>query len=98
MNKRLVIPLMLVLLVFSCKRDAEIPVASYAIEDVNAEAFQTTCVITCKNESVDGTSIRMRALIDKDKNFSSAMQQEMTVSGDQWRCDVSGLTHGTKYY
>ena len=83
---------------YSCKKDAEIPVVSYAPQDVNAEAGPTTCIITCKNEAVDGISIRIRVLVDKDKNFSSATQHDMTASGDKWRCDVFGLTQVTKYY
>jgi len=83
---------------FSCTRDIAIPSISYSVEDVNADAFQTTCVITCKNETIDGVSIQIRVLVAEDNSFSSLDQYEMQAVDGQWRCDITGLTHGTQYY
>ena len=82
----------------ACRRDPSIPFVSYLIEDEQIEVYSESCVITCRIESIDGDMTKIRVLVDKDKDFSSAIHYDMQASDGQWRCDVTGLLHNTRYY
>ena len=71
---------------------------SYEFSDVNAKAGITSCVITCRNESVDDEVIHARVLLSRREDFENITTCPLRISGDSLCGSINGLEKNTLYF
>ena len=86
------------LAITSCKREDEPPTICSTVDNVEAIPEYTTCVVSCKNKSVDGKTIKMRILLSESESMRAAESYTMDLQSDSLRYNLTDLTMGCLYY
>ncbi len=86
------------LAITSCKREDEPPTICSTVDNVEAIPEYTTCVVSCKNKSVDGKNIKMRILLSESESMQAAESYTMSMESDSLRYKFIDLAMGSLYY
>lgn len=98
MKKTLICLILALSTLFSCTRDEQPTTLLYEFSDIREEVGVNTCIITCRNESVDDETIHARVLLSKNENFENVATYAIHVSGDSLSCVMNDLDRNTLYY
>ena len=86
------------LVVASCKREDEPPTIYSTVEDVEATADATSCIICCTNKSVDGSEIKMKLLLSETESMQDAKSFVMQSDAGILSYRLNNLQSKHQYY